>query len=464
MSGNVVGNCKVDPWYLQKNLFESVISSPELGIEAVTRSRLVCKAWKAFIDKSDNYFWRRLLERDYGIELKSSKTIENAFEVYRQKFRICKNIRTGKYTYKVFENAESIMDKATMFHYCAFTKKASETISVSWNMRDNNYKIKVWELEQNKSKDFNYSNQEIDRVDSLYTDQLLVHLPLTHTIERLDTKTGHRTKVFEDTQNAFLSLPSPDDVHLALTFSDAFKGSKQPFPIKIVNLIEGKLKILDGHLKPITKIRFNLDGSQIISSSHDGTVKFWDVESGNLSKEFHHNGPVNSFDLKKDRLFTIISQKGLVTVWDINSGERITNLQNDQLFSATTIKASRNGKRFFTSASNTIIAGDLDSQILYISPPNEGFVRSLRLSPDEKCIISIHSPIKDLGSGVKFWDSKSLACLHTIKCEDACFSGSKDNLLLTVGVSSFRVSDFDENVYKPTLSKALSFFYRFLVA
>lgn len=86
-----------------------------------------------------------------------------------------------------------------------------------------------------------------------------------------------------------------------------------------------KLEIYDqilSHERPITSIIYNKKYNQVISSSEDGVVTVWSVDSGHKIKQFvdcHGNNELTTMLLQKDgsRLLTGGSE-GVVKVWDLN--------------------------------------------------------------------------------------------------------------------------------------------------
>lgn len=79
---------------------------------------------------------------------------------------------------------------------------------------------------------------------------------------------------------------------------------------------EDKLKqpILSGHTEKVTKLAISLDGTKLISASHDATCKVWDLHSKKLINDLKHKGPLANLQLLivPDAL-AIVSMAGIQT-------------------------------------------------------------------------------------------------------------------------------------------------------
>lgn len=58
-------------------------------------------------------------------------------------------------------------------------------------------------------------------------------------------------------------------------------------------------KLYSGHSGPITSLTINHDGNKFISSSMDGNIILWDVESGKQLRVYNLFEPIWSADLSK---------------------------------------------------------------------------------------------------------------------------------------------------------------------
>jgi WD40 repeat protein len=60
------------------------------------------------------------------------------------------------------------------------------------------------------------------------------------------------------------------------------------------------IKELNGHGGPVTCLIALAGGSQLLSGSHDGTVRLWDPNSGNMQRQFNHGGAITAIAASRD--------------------------------------------------------------------------------------------------------------------------------------------------------------------
>ncbi|ETO24227.1 WD repeat-containing protein [Reticulomyxa filosa] len=77
-------------------------------------------------------------------------------------------------------------------------------------------------------------------------------------------------------------------------------------------------KEIKGHLKGVNSVRFSPDCTKIVSSSNDGTVRIWDVESGKEVQTLKgHSGPVigAQFSTHNDMIMSF-SEDNTIRLWN----------------------------------------------------------------------------------------------------------------------------------------------------
>ncbi|MDE2638013.1 MAG: protein kinase [Chloroflexota bacterium] len=90
-----------------------------------------------------------------------------------------------------------------------------------------------------------------------------------------------------------------------------------------------QLMVLEGHENTVDSVRFLADGKQLLSASWDGTIRRWDLETGDEVQRYNlPNGPSDAPPrvymielLPNGSQFVSGSQDGVIRLWDIESGE-----------------------------------------------------------------------------------------------------------------------------------------------
>ncbi|GKT40910.1 putative U3 small nucleolar RNA-associated protein 18 [Colletotrichum spaethianum] len=169
------------------------------------------------------------------------------------------------------------------------------------------------------------------------------------------------------------------DVH---STSQLFASSSQDKMVKIWSVVEGEVQgILRGHRRGVWSVKFAPSGCPaiqgdegqvagkgvVLTGSADKTVKIWSLNDYTCIRTFegHSNSVLKVVWLnmpkpegkgKKQVQFASAGSDGLVKVWDANSGETETTLDNHE---------DRIWALAVNSADNTIVSGDGDSIVTF---------------------------------------------------------------------------------------------------
>ena len=96
-------------------------------------------------------------------------------------------------------------------------------------------------------------------------------------------------------------------------------GGEEPTP----------LKELKGHSAAITDLAVMPGGTtHIVSASQDASVRRWDVNGGNMLRQFAHGGPVVAVAVRADgKRIASVSDNGSCKLWDADNGRQIVELE-----------------------------------------------------------------------------------------------------------------------------------------
>jgi WD40 repeat protein len=86
---------------------------------------------------------------------------------------------------------------------------------------------------------------------------------------------------------------------------------------------------LAGHSKPVTSVALVLPaGTQIISGSEDGSVRVWDINSGNSVRTMNHGGSVTDVAASADgKAFASTSTTNTAKLWNAANGQQIAEVK-----------------------------------------------------------------------------------------------------------------------------------------
>lgn len=119
---------------------------------------------------------------------------------------------------------------------------------------------------------------------------------------------------------------------------------------------EETIKVLEGHKRFIVSINRNIEGTLIVSSSIDGTIKIWDVETGKCIQTLNqHNKWSYSVAFSPDNTKVIsASSDKTVKIWDLNSGKCIKTLSGHR-GQVWQVEYSPNGKYIVSGTERGIV-------------------------------------------------------------------------------------------------------------
>jgi WD40 repeat protein/DNA-binding SARP family transcriptional activator len=125
---------------------------------------------------------------------------------------------------------------------------------------------------------------------------------------------------------------------------------------RIWNVASGKLEqVFRGHDGAVTSASYSTDGQRVVTGGDDGTVRVWRVADGRAVIMHGHEGPVRSvaFNRNGDRAISA-GQDGTVRVWNADGGETLVVLYKHQ-GPASGADLAPDGKRVVSAGADGIV-------------------------------------------------------------------------------------------------------------
>ena len=189
--------------------------------------------------------------------------------------------------------------------------------------------------------------------------------------------------------------------------------------VKLWDVASGQeLKTLKGHLTVVTTIAFSPDGKTLASGGYQATVELWDVASGEQLKTLKAHADsvgsdkgVESVAFSPDGKLILSGSDDTIKLWDTASGRELKTLR--ATFGSVTVAFSADGKPLATMAGhiyNTIELWDVASgQELKTLKSNSGH-GAVAFSPDAKILATYGDD-----HAIKIWDVASGQELRNLK-------------------------------------------------
>lgn len=126
--------------------------------------------------------------------------------------------------------------------------------------------------------------------------------------------------------------------------------------IRFWDLQTGELsKTLTGHLDRVSTIALSPDQRTLISASWDKTLKFWDMDFLEQRKVIAaHKRPITCLSIHPDQpLFASGSEDSTIKLWNLDTGDRLCTLKS--FWGINTLSFSPDGKTFISGGADELI-------------------------------------------------------------------------------------------------------------
>ena len=150
-----------------------------------------------------------------------------------------------------------------------------------------------------------------------------------------------------------------------------------------------EVKRFVGHEDKVTSLAFSPDGKRLLSSSYDGTIRLWDVATGECLNVTDVKYKITHIAFNSDgsRLLASLTAK-VILLWEMGSGKKPVVLKGHEK-SVFYAGFSEDGNKVISvSHDNTVKLWDISSGECIRTIPLSGFSRVVSLSNDSRYIVS----------------------------------------------------------------------------
>lgn len=211
-----------------------------------------------------------------------------------------------------------------------------------------------------------------------------------------------------------------DEPEIKALLEQAKAWSEEPWlrPLSVCFAQPGndEIRVLTGHSDWVTSLAMLPDGQHAISSSLDGSLRVWDLASGQttLNLQAHPDGISAMIVTPDGRQAVITSWDGWLRVWDLGSSEEVLQIKaHNESIGALAI--TPDGQRVITGADDRLIrVWDRITGVQLLELVGHGdLVRSLVVSPDGRTLIS-----SSWDATVRIWDLETGKQMHFLTGHD----------------------------------------------
>ena len=229
------------------------------------------------------------------------------------------------------------------------------------------------------------------------------------TLKLWDAVSGRLIRIFAGTERRdwMLSVAfSPNGTRLV---SGTSSGT-----VKLWDVASGQqIHALPGHSYAASSVAFSPDGTRLLSGSYDNTIRLWDGASAQLMRTFKgHSEAVRSVAFSSDGRRVISgSADTTLKLWDAATGQLVRTLEGRSHY-VNSVAFSPDGTRLLSGhGDNTLKLWDAASgQLIRAFEGHRGQIESVGFSPDGTRLIS-----GSFDSTLKVWDAASGQLIRTLE-------------------------------------------------
>ena len=189
---------------------------------------------------------------------------------------------------------------------------------------------------------------------------------------------------------------SPDGSRLASSGYD-------DMTIRIQDSMSGQtLAVLEGHQQPIVGTEFSPSGEQLMSVSIDGSVRRWDVSSGQEVSRFETSGAIRSVAFRPDGKRIVTCGDSTIVLWDATTGQELARQPHNAQW-VYSVSFSPDGSSIAAGAYDIVTLWDAGlTQTLWTADAKAGWINDLKFSPDGARLAAASGDRQ-----VRVWDVRS---------------------------------------------------------
>jgi WD40 repeat protein len=187
-------------------------------------------------------------------------------------------------------------------------------------------KIIIWDVQTGDSlKTIKAHREPIFDVHFTNDEKRVASASWDATFKMYDIETGQRTHYFDLQNNSVYNfLIHPTDLYVVLARLDN--------TLQIVEFDTQKpVRDFIGHTDMISSIQLNKEGTQLLSTSWDGSARIWDIATGLMTKKFYSGKAIHAGIYSPDEkyIYTAGADR-VVTKWDIATSTRVASFEGHQ--------------------------------------------------------------------------------------------------------------------------------------